>query len=182
MSAVVTADKMPADAAASAFRLWWRAQWARGATADELGKSDLGRVDWGARAPTGPLHAAALPLVYLRSPTVVDDVGRALKGSVVERAAGATVLGLLPTAPDTSKRLKSLLGDAVEVRRAAVRALPSLGKESLPLLGQALRTGGAEAERAVVEDVFGGAHRSAGWLGDDFAARRRRPRAAPVDT
>jgi HEAT repeat protein len=101
------------------------------------------------------LTAAVMPLVARANPEAASaQVVEAMRGAAPLRAAAAATLGLLPRNADTAKQLKVLEGDsAVEVRVEAVRALPVLGREAMPLLVKEAKGGGAEVERAAVETI-----------------------------
>jgi HEAT repeat protein len=99
------------------------------------------------------LMAAAMPLVARANPEAATaQVAEAMHGAAPMRAAAAATLGLLPRTADTPKLLKVLQNDsAVEVHAEAVRALPVLGHEALPLLMKEAKGGGEPVEKAAVE-------------------------------
>jgi HEAT repeat protein len=112
--------------------------------------------------------AMAMPLLARSKPDEAQaKVAEAMKGPTPMRAAAAATIGLLPKTADTPKQLKALSYDsASEVHAEAVRSLPVLGREALPLLVKEAKGGGAEVERAAVETL--GAQ--AGKLGVSQAA------------
>ncbi|MGZ3405322.1 MAG: HEAT repeat domain-containing protein, partial [Polyangia bacterium] len=112
--------------------------------------------------------AMAMPLLARNNPEEAQaKVVEAMKGPTPMRAAAAATIGLLPKTPDTPKQLKALAYDsASEVHAEAVRSLPVLGREALPMLVKEAKGGGAEVERAAVETI--GAQ--AGKLGVSQAA------------
>lgn len=99
--------------------------------------------------------AQAMPLLARLQPEGAQaQLTEALKGPPMMRAAAAATIGLLPRSAESAKQLKSLLGDrAGEVRVEAVRALPVLGREALPLLIKQTKGRGVELERAAVETL-----------------------------
>src|SRR5204863_8791546 len=85
-------------------------------------------------------------------------IAEALRGPALLRAAAAAAIGLVPKDAGTGKQLKALANDgSKEVRLEAVRALPVLGHEALPLLEKAAKR--AELELAVVETLGAEAER-----------------------
>ena len=103
-------------------------------------------------------QAAALPWTLRGKPVeeVWPRVQQAAHAAVPMRAAAATLLasGSLPKSAETTKLIKTLSQDSNgEVRAAGVHALVTLGGEGQTLLVKALKNGGADAERAVVEVV-----------------------------
>ena len=101
------------------------------------------------------LLAAVMPLVVRAKPDEAQaKVAEAMKGPAPLRAAAAAAIGLLPKTVDTPQRLKVLQYDtSVEVHVEAVRALPVLGHEALPLLIKEAKGAGPEVERAAVETI-----------------------------
>lgn len=99
--------------------------------------------------------AMAMPLLARSKPDEAQaKVAEAMKGPAPMRAAAAATIGLLPKTPDTPKQLKALSYDSsTEVHAEAVRSLPVLGREALPLLVKEAKGGGAEVERAAVETL-----------------------------
>jgi HEAT repeat protein len=99
--------------------------------------------------------AMAMPLLARAKPDEAQaKVLDAMKGPVPLRAAAAATIGLLPKTPDTPKLLKALSYDpATEVHVEAVRSLPVLGREALPLLVKEAKGGGADVEKAAVETI-----------------------------
>jgi HEAT repeat protein len=112
--------------------------------------------------------AMAMPLLARSKPDEAQaKVVEAMKGPTPMRAAAAATIGLLPKTPDTPKQLKALQFDASpEVHAEAVRSLPVLGREALPLLVKEAKGSGADVEKAAVETI--GAQ--AGKLGVSQAA------------
>jgi HEAT repeat protein len=112
--------------------------------------------------------AMAMPLLARSKPDEAQaKVAEAMKGPTAMRAAAAATIGLLPKTADTPKQLKALAYDsASEVHAEAVRSLPVLGREALPMLVKEAKGGGADVERAAVETL--GAQ--AGKLGVSQAA------------
>jgi HEAT repeat protein len=101
------------------------------------------------------LQAALMPLILRAKPEEAQaKVAEAMKGPVPLRAAAAAAIGLLPKTPTTAQQLKVLQYDSSqEVHAEAVRALPVLGREALPLLAKEAKESGAEVERAAVETL-----------------------------
>lgn len=99
--------------------------------------------------------AMAMPLLARLKPDEAQaKVAEAMKGPAPMRAAAAATIGLLPKTADTPKQLKALEYDSsAEVRAEAVRSLPVLGREALPLLMKEAKGGGAEVEKAAVETI-----------------------------
>ncbi len=99
--------------------------------------------------------AMAMPLLARAKPDEAQaKVVEAMKGPTPMRAAAAATIGLLPKTVDTPKQLKVLEYDsAAEVRAEAVRSLPVLGREALPLLIKEAKGGGPEVEKAAVETL-----------------------------
>src|SRR5262249_55532138 len=99
--------------------------------------------------------AMAMPLLARAKPEGAEaKVAEAMKGPTMMRAAAAATIGLLPKTADTPRLLKVLEYDsAAEVRAEAVRSLPVLGREALPLLIKEAKGGGAEVEKAAVETL-----------------------------
>lgn len=99
--------------------------------------------------------AMAMPLLARAKPEEAQaKVAEAMKGSTPMRAAAAATIGLLPKTADTPKQLKSLQYDsAAEVRAEAVRSLPVLGHEALPLLVKVAKGESADVEKAAVETI-----------------------------
>jgi HEAT repeat protein len=106
-------------------------------------------------AGTPRVMAAVMPLMARANAAAAQQqVLDAMKGPVPLRAAAAATIGLLPKGADTPKQLKVLgMDSAVEVRAEAVRALPVLGREALPLIMKEAKSGGADVERAAVETM-----------------------------
>jgi HEAT repeat protein len=106
-------------------------------------------------AGTPRVMAAVMPLMARANAAAAQQqVLDAMKGPVPLRAAAAATIGLLPKGADTPKLLKVLeMDSAVEVRAEAVRALPVLGHEALPLIMKEAKGGGADVERAAVETM-----------------------------
>ena len=111
----------------------------------------------GLEAITGSpkLLAALMPLLVRNKPEDAQaKVAEAMKGPVPLRAAAAAAIGLLPKTVDTPKLLKVLQYDAnQEVHAEAVRALPVLGREALPLLVKEAKGSGPDVEKAAVETI-----------------------------
>jgi len=111
----------------------------------------------GVEAITGSprLQAAAMPLLVRGNPDEAQaKVAEAMKGPAPLRAAAAAAIGLLPKAPDTPQKLKVLQYDASpEVHAEAVRALPVLGHDALPLLIKEAKGSTPDVERAAVETL-----------------------------
>jgi HEAT repeat protein len=109
----------------------------------------------GMEAITGPpeVLAAALPLVIRAKPDAAGDrVAEALRGSVEQRIAAAAALALLPVTADTRNQLKALAKDPYsDVRCAALRALPTLGRAALGELSHQARAGDAAPQKAAFE-------------------------------
>jgi HEAT repeat protein len=134
------------------------------------------------------LTAAVLPLgARLKPDETAAKLPDAMRGAAPLRAGAAAAIGLLPRTADTPKQLHALgLDGAVEVRVEATRALPVLGREALPLLVKAAKSGGTDVERAAVETIGQSAARlGAGPSVDALAAvaRQGRPttRRAAID-
>ena len=124
----------------------------------------------------------AMPLLARLHPAeAVSKVADALKGPAPLRAGAAAAIGLLPKSADTGKLLRTLsLDSSSEVRMEAMQSLPVLGREALPLLLKAARTGGEAMERTAVETLAAEMQK----LGVRAWCRRssRRPRRPPIDT
>jgi len=107
----------------------------------------------GAAGVSPKLQAAAMPLLLKAKPDEAPaKIAEAMRGPVALRAAAAAAIALQPKGPDTPKQLKILENDSsAEVRAEAVRAMPVLGREALPLLMKTVKGAGAEMERAAVE-------------------------------
>jgi HEAT repeat protein len=107
----------------------------------------------GAAGVSPKVQAAAMPLLLKAKPDEAPaKIAEAMRGPVALRAAAAAAIALQPKGPDTPKQLKILENDAsAEVRAEAVRAMPVLGREALPLLMKTVKGAGAEMERAAVE-------------------------------
>jgi HEAT repeat protein len=115
------------------------------------------------------LQAAAMPLLVRGNPEEAQaKVAEAMKGPAPLRAAAAAAIGLLPKTADTPQKLKVLQYDSSqEVHAEAVRALPVLGRDALPLLVKEAKGSTAEIERAAVETIGS----QAGKLGGPAAAQ-----------
>ena len=123
--------------------------------------------------------AMAMPLLARNNPEEAQaKVVEAMKGPTPMRAAAAATIGLLPNTPDTPKQLKALAYDsAPEVHAEAVRSLPVLGREALPMLVKEARGGGAEVERAAVETHRRASGQARGRAGGGGARVDRQERA-----
>jgi len=105
---------------------------------------------------TARWQAAVLPWTLRGKPVeeVWPRVQQAAHAAPPMRAAAATLLasGTIPKTADSTKLIKTLSQDSNgEVRAAAAHAVATLGGEGQTLLVRALKGGGADAERAVVE-------------------------------
>lgn len=159
LARLVDGEGPAADAAADAV-----AKVALDAKAPEEARLDALRIL--RRRPTTPegldgiagsakLQAAVMPLLVRTSPEEAQaKVAEAMRGPAPLRAAAAAAIGLLPRTADTPRQLKVLQYDSSsEVHAEAVRALPVLGREALPLLIKESKGQGAEVERAAVETL-----------------------------
>ncbi|HEY2746694.1 MAG TPA: HEAT repeat domain-containing protein, partial [Polyangia bacterium] len=119
-------------------------------------------------AGSNRVMAMAMPLLARSKPDEAQaKVAEAMKGPAPMRAAAAATIGLLPKTADTPKQLKALAYDSSsEVHVEAVRSLPVLGHEALPMLVKEAKGSGADVEKAAVETI--GAQ--AGKLGVSQAA------------
>ncbi|HXU71428.1 MAG TPA: HEAT repeat domain-containing protein [Polyangia bacterium] len=99
--------------------------------------------------------AMAMPLLARSKPDEAQaKVAEAMKGPKEMRAAAAATIGLLPKTADTPKQLKALAYDpSSEVHAEAVRSLPVLGHEALPLLVKEAKGSTADVEKAAVETI-----------------------------